>query len=41
MVIHSNLGGSLRSLLSLRKEINRLEETIDLVSDVVAYFDSS
>ena len=41
MVIHLTLGGSLRSLLSLAKEINRLEETIDLVSDIVAYFDSS
>ena len=41
MAIHFNSGGPLRSLLSLRKEINRLEETIDLVSDSDAYFDSS
>ena len=41
MVTHFSLGGSLRSLSFFRKEINRLEETIDLVSDIVAYFDSS
>ena len=41
MIFHFYLGGPLRSLLSLRKEINRLEETVDLVSDSGAYFDSS
>lgn len=39
MVNHLYLGDSLRSLL-IRKE-KGLEETNDLVSDSVAYFDSS
>ena len=39
MVKHYYLGDSLRSL-SFRKE-KGLEETVDLVSDNVAYFDSS
>ena len=40
MVIHSYLGGPLRSL-SFRKETNRLEETDSLVSDIVVGFDDS
>ena len=39
MVIHSSLGDPLR-YLSYQQE-DRREETIDLVSNIVAYFDSS